>query len=148
LLLQDNTLQRTVPAMDKRILDCEWTILRALWGREPQSMGEIIASVRCERLGIQWKYKTYHSYLRVMLEKGLIGCDVLNAKEKRYYPLVSEEEALKQESESLMARISEKSLGRMMAMMAERGRLTADDRQYLTELFERLSGEGGERHDG
>jgi predicted transcriptional regulator len=135
--------------MDKRILDCEWTILRALWGRGPQSMGEIIAGVRRENPEIQWKYKTYHSYLRVMLDKELIGCDVLNAKEKRYYPLVSEEEALSQESDSLLARISEKSLGRMMAMMAERGRLTEKDRQELAELFQRLSGdEGGERRDG
>jgi BlaI family transcriptional regulator, penicillinase repressor len=134
--------------MEKRILDCEWTILRALWGRSPQSMGEIIASVRREHPEIQWKYKTYHSYLRVMLEKELIGCDVLNVKEKRYYSLVSEEEALSQESESLLIRISERSLGRMMAMMAERGRLTEKDRQDLMKLFERLSQEGGERHDG
>jgi BlaI family penicillinase repressor len=134
--------------MDKRILDCEWTILSALWGKGPQSMGEIIGSVRRDHPDIQWKYKTYHSYLRVMLDKGLIGCDVLNAKEKRYFPLVSEDDALGQESDSLLARINNKSLGRMMAMMAERGRLTRKDSRDLMELFEKLSGKGGERHDG
>lgn len=135
--------------MDKRILDCEWVLLQALWGKAPRSMGEIIAAVKEGHPDIQWKYKTYHSYLRVMLEKGLIGCDVLNAKEKRYFPLVSEEEALGWESDSLLTRISSRSLGRMMAMMAERGRLTERDRAELADLFARLSREeGGERHDG
>lgn len=134
--------------MDRRMLDCEWVILSALWGRQPQSMGEIIASVKKEHPEIPWKYKTYHSYLRVMAEKGLIGCDVLNAKEKRYFPLVTEEEALGRESESLLMRVSSKSLGRVMAMMAEKGRLTDRDRQELIELFNRLNqAEGGERHD-
>jgi BlaI family penicillinase repressor len=132
--------------MDKRILDCEWTILRALWGKTPQSMGEIIASVKKEHPEIQWKYKTYHSYLRVMLEKNLIGCDVLNVKEKRYFPVITQEEALKQESESLLSRISQKSLGRMMAMMAAKGQLSDNDKRELADLFARLSREGGEQN--
>jgi predicted transcriptional regulator len=135
-------------AMDKRILDCEWMILRALWGKNPQSMGEIITSVKSEHPEVQWKYKTYHSYLRVMVEKELVGCDILTVKEKRYFPLVSEEVALSQESESLLMRVSNKSLGRMMAMMAEKGQLSENDKQELAELFSRLnSDEGGERHD-
>jgi BlaI family transcriptional regulator, penicillinase repressor len=129
--------------MDKRILDCEWMILRALWGKAPQSMGEIIASVKREHPENPWKYKTYHSYLRVMLEKNLIGCDVMNAKEKRYYPLMTEEQALGQEGDTLLSRISNRSLSRMMAMMAVSGRLSERDKRELAELFARMSQEEG-----
>ncbi len=131
--------------MNKRILDCEWIILRAMWGKESQSMGEIIAGVQRAHPEIEWKYKTYHSYLRVMVDKELIGCDVLNAKEKRYFPLVTREEALEQESETILARISEKSLGRMMAMMVQKASLSEGDKKELTELFHTLNqDEGGE----
>jgi predicted transcriptional regulator len=130
--------------MEKKLLDCEWIILQALWGREPQSMGEIIASVRRDHPEIAWKYKTYHSYLRVMLEKELIGCDVLTVKEKRYFALLSQEQALEQESESLLARVSNRSLGRMMAMMAQRADLSEADKEELLALFARLDKpEGG-----
>jgi BlaI family transcriptional regulator, penicillinase repressor len=134
--------------MDKRILDCEWMILRALWGKPPQTMGEIIAGVMREHPENPWKYKTYHSYLRVMLEKSLIGCDVMNAKEKRYFPMLTEEEALGQEGDTLLSRISNRSLSRMMAMMAEKGQLTEKDKRELSELFSRLNlEEGGEPHE-
>ncbi len=130
--------------MDKRILDCEWVILRALWARSPLSMGEIIAAVKAANPDIPWKYKTYHSYLRVMLEKELIGSEALSAKEKRYFALVSEDQALKQESETLLQRVTGRSLTRMMAMMAQRGDLSDDDRRELAELFLRMSAQGGE----
>jgi predicted transcriptional regulator len=130
--------------MEKKLLDCEWIILQALWGRGPQSMGEIIASVKRDHPEIGWKYKTYHSYLRVMLEKELIGCDVLTVKEKRYFALLSQEQALEQESESLLARVSSRSLGRMMAMMAQKADLSEADKEEFAALFARLDKpEGG-----
>ena len=131
--------------MDKKLLDCEWLILQALWNKEPQSMGEIITCVRTAHPEIQWKYKTYHSYLRVMLEKELIGCDVLTVKEKRYFPLITQEQALEQESDTLLARVSSRSIGRMMAMMAQKADLSEDDKQALTALFASLDGKDGER---
>ena len=134
--------------MDKKLLDCDWTILRALWGKKPQGMKDIIASVKKEQPDVKWQYKTYHSYLRVMLGKGIIGCEVLSARDKLYFPILTREEALNQESESLLMRISKKSLGRMMAMMAEKGQLKESDKQELAELFNRLNqDEGGEHHD-
>jgi predicted transcriptional regulator len=111
------------------------------------SMGEIIAAVQADHPDIAWKYKTYHSYLRVMLEKELIGSESLSLREKRYVPRISEEEALSAESDTLLARITSRSLSRMMAMMAQRGGLTADERQELARLFVRLSAEEEEHDD-
>lgn len=128
--------------MEKKLLDCEWIILRVLWKKPAMSMGEIIAGVQKENPEVQWKYKTYHSYLRVMTEKDLIGCDVLNAKEKRYFALLSQEDALRMESETVVQRISAHSLPRIMAMMAENSALTEEDVEQLAALFERLKKDG------
>ncbi len=128
--------------MEKKLLDCEWMILRVLWKKPGLSMGEIIAGVQKENPEVQWKYKTYHSYLRVMTDKELIGSDVLNAKEKRYYALLSQEDALRMESDTVMQRISAHSLPRMMAMMAENSGLTGEDKEQLAALFDRLKKDG------
>ncbi len=131
--------------MEKKLLDAEWTILRALWGQKPRTMGEIISTVQEEQPEIGWQYKTYHSYLRIMLEKGLIGCEEKNRRDKLYYPLVSREEALRAEGETLLSRISAGSMGALVAAMADSGQLSNEDRQQLLALAERLEKEGGER---
>ncbi len=132
--------------MEKKLLDAEWTILRALWGKEPQTMREIIASVQAEQ-NTGWQYKTYHSYLRIMLEKGLIGCEDKNKRDKLYYALITREEALKAESETLLARISDASMGAMVAAMAQSALLSDDDRSALMEIAKRLEKSKGGEHD-
>jgi BlaI family penicillinase repressor len=134
--------------MDKKLLDAEWTILKAMWGREPQTMREIIDTVQSGQ-DTGWHYKTYHSYLRIMLEKGLIGCRDKNLRDKLYYPIVTREEALKAESETLLSRISASSMGALVAAMVQSAPLSEQDRKALTEIAERLEhGEGGGRDDG
>lgn len=130
--------------MEKKLLDAEWTILRVLWGNEPQTMRNIIASVQSDQPDIGWQYKTYHSYLRIMLDKGLIGCENKNKRDKLYYPLVSREQALKAEGETLLSRISKGSMGALVAMLADDGQLSKKDQQELKALAQRLEEEGGE----
>ena len=131
--------------MAKKLLDCEWILLRALWGKKPQSMKQIIANVKEDQPEIKWSYKTYHSYLRAMLEKGLIGCDIISARDKRYFAVVTREQALKTESESLLSRISIDSMGCLVAMMAKDGQISDNDKQELALLFEQLNSEGEEK---
>ncbi|MDD5017667.1 MAG: BlaI/MecI/CopY family transcriptional regulator [Eubacteriales bacterium] len=131
--------------MSKKLLDCEWTILRALWGKPPQGLKDIIAGVRQQEPQIKWQYKTYHSYLRVMIGKGLIGCDIVSARDKRYFALITREQALRSESASLLSRVSMDSMGRLVALMAQQGQISDRDRQELSALFDRLSKEDGDR---
>jgi BlaI family penicillinase repressor len=124
--------------MEKKLLDAEWTILRAMWGRKPQTMREIISNVHSEQPDTAWQYKTYHSYLRIMLEKGLIGCEEKNLRDKLYYTVITREEALRQESETLLARISASSMGGLVAAMAQDAPLSDQDRQALMEIAAKL----------
>ncbi len=135
--------------MEKKLLDAEWTMLRAMWGKPPQAMREIIAGVQSAQPEIGWHYKTYHSYLRIMLEKELIGCEEKNKRDKLYYPLITQEDALRAESETLLSRISAGAMGAMVAMMARSAPLSDKDREELMQIAQRLEQtKGGERHDG
>ncbi len=124
--------------MDRKLLDAEWIILRAMWGKEPQTMGEIISAVQKQQPEIGWQYKTYHSYLRIMLEKGLLCCKEKNMRDKLYYPAITREEALKAESETLLARISASSMGALVAAMVQNVSISEDDKRSLKEIAQKL----------
>jgi BlaI family penicillinase repressor len=129
--------------MVKKLLDSEWTILKALWGKKPQTMKSIVASIQLANLDINWNYKTYHTYLRIMQEKGLIGSEIKNGKDKLYFPLISEEEALKAESENLLSRINLNSVGRLVAMLAENEGLSESEQQELLDFASKME-KGGD----
>jgi predicted transcriptional regulator len=128
--------------LDKRLLDCEWILLRALWGKRPQTMKQIVEFVRFQWPDITWNYKTFHSYLRKMEEKGLIASETRNLKDKMYYPLVTQEEAIGAETENILSRSSYfGSVGRLVVAMAEKNQLTAQDREELIRLAQKLEKE-------
>ena len=134
--------------MEKKLLDAEWTMLRVMWDKPPLAMREIIAAVQSEQPDVGWHYKTYHSYLRIMLEKGLIGCEEKNKRDKLYFPLISREDALRTESETLISRISAGAMGAMVAMMAQSAPLSDKDRDELMQIAQRMEQtKDGERHD-
>lgn len=130
--------------LKKKLLDCEWTILWTLWGNKPLSMKEIIENVRKRQPEITWSYKTYHTYLCTMLKKGLIGCNVINAREKHYFAILTHEDALKIESESLISRIRTISLKRFVTMIAEGEQMTENNKMELIALYKELNKKEGE----
>lgn len=130
--------------MVKRLTDTEWIILRALWEGSPKALKDIVKSVQKQQSDIEWHYKTYHTYLSNMCAKGLIGFDVSNVRtDKLYYPIITLEEALKAESESLISRINLGSVGTLVAMLADSHQLSARDQKDLMELVARLEKEEG-----
>ena len=48
----------------------EWIVMSALWGREPQVLGEIIETIGDR---VDWSYTTYASYMKILSDKGLCG---------------------------------------------------------------------------
>ncbi|MGI6160643.1 MAG: BlaI/MecI/CopY family transcriptional regulator [Christensenellales bacterium] len=90
--------------MNKRLLDCELVLLSAMWGSRPKTMKQIIASVQERCPNISWCYKTYHSFLRKMELKGLIGSDTCNLKDKIYFNVITREQAIVAEASEIITR--------------------------------------------
>jgi len=131
--------------VDKRLAESEWVILKALWDREPQTMKQIVERVRAEQPGVDWGYKTYHTYLRNMTAKGLVTAEERNLKDKLYSAAVTREDALRAEGNELLSRRGYfGSVGRLVAMMADSGQLSKKDTEDLKALAARLEQEEGE----
>lgn len=130
--------------MDKRLKDSEWIILRALWKTAPLDLRGIIAAVQSERPEVGWDYKTYHSFLRILLEKGFVTAEK-RGKNNLYHPAITEKQALSFEADSLVSRRSYYgSVSSLMVRMAEQGKLTQQEKRELVALAEQLAQESKE----
>ena len=129
-------------AMKNRLADSEWIILKALWGKPPQTMKQIVQSIQKDQPEVDWGYKTYHTYLRNMCAKGLLLSEERNLKDKLYSTMISRDEAIRAESENILSRRSYfGSVGRLVMMMAEDGQLTVKEEQELIRLAQKLERE-------
>ena len=127
--------------MDKRLKDSEWIILRALWNNAPMDLKDIISSVQSADPNVNWDYKTYHSFLRILMEKGYVLAE-RHGKNNLYRPAITQEQALSLETESLLSRrVYFGSVSGLMVQMAEQGKLTEKEKLELRELAERLAEE-------
>ena len=126
--------------MDTRLKDNEWIILHAVWKQNPIDLKSITRSVQEDNPEIRWDYKTYHSFLRILLEKGYLKA-VKSGKNNLYSPGITYEEAMSMEADSLVSRRGfYGSVSGLMVNMAEQGKLTEREKKELMELAKRLAG--------
>ena len=125
--------------MDRRLKDNEWIILQVLWQKHAQDMKSIIRNVQEAHPEISWDYKTYHSFLRILLDKGYLKA-VKVGKNNLYSPGITYEEAMSREADSIVSRRSfYGSVSGLMVNMAEQGKLTEQEKRDLMALAERLA---------
>ena len=119
----------------------EWNVLDCLWEKSPQTVMELVATLR-EKVG--WAKSTTITTLRRMEEKGLVRQETAG-KGKRYFPAVEQEAAVVSETRSFLDRVYRGSVGLMMNTMAQRQELTQEDlRQLRAILVQADVGKGGE----
>ncbi len=125
-----------------KLTDTDWVLLKVLWDKPPQMMRDIVQSVKGTNENIQWSYKTYYTYLNNLCNKGFAAYEIRNAKADRlYYALISREEAMQMESESVLSRVSGGHLSKLIATMAESDQLSMQEQRKLMDLVTKLEQE-------
>jgi BlaI family transcriptional regulator, penicillinase repressor len=84
-----------------KISEAEWEIMKIIWRKAPVTSDEIIESLSSKK---SWTAKTVKSFLNRLLNKQVIGYEK-SGRNYRYYSLLSEEECVRMESESFLARV-------------------------------------------
>lgn len=130
--------------MDTRLKESEWIILQVLWQEAPLDLKSIITRVQAQNPSVSWDYKTYHSFLRILLDKGYITAQ-RQKQNNLYSPLITRDEALSCEAESLISRRGYfGSVSSILVHMAQQGQLTQAEKQELRALAEQLAQEDAE----
>ncbi len=118
----------------------EWVVMNALWGKEPQVLGEIIESIGDKA---DWSYTTYASYMKILVDKGYVGFTT-RGRMKFYYPLVEKEACIESEGESLLKKLGGKGTEKLLLSMVKKTGLSPEAQSELRAAIDQLSGKGDE----
>lgn len=84
-----------------KISEAEWMIMKIIWRKAPVTSDEIIESLSSKK---DWTTKTVKSFLNRLLNKQVIGYEK-SGRNYLYYSILSEEDCIRVESESFLARV-------------------------------------------
>ena len=115
--------------MDRQhpVTSSEWSIMEQLW-ESPKTLMELVSTLS-ETVG--WSKSTVTTMVRRMTEKGLIDFDT-DGRTKLFRPAVTREEVVAQETDSLLSRAYQGSIGMMLSAMVSNKHLSKSD---IDELY-------------
>ena len=114
--------------MEKHLLSqSEWPIMQLLWVK-PHTLMELVAKLSDT---LCWSKSTVATMVRRMEAKGLITYDTLD-RAKQFRPVLPQEEAAIRETQSLLERAYQGSIGLLVSSLAHAGKLSKDD---IDELY-------------
>lgn len=118
-----------------KISNAEWEVMKIIWNNSEISSINIIQELKDKS---QWKPATVKSLINRLLNKKAIGFNKLGY-EYFYYPLVSEDECIKFESQSFVNRVFNGSLKSMLLTFAQSDEISETDIAELKTILEQSS---------
>lgn len=120
--------------MAERISDAEHTVMEVLWDESPLTAQEVTERIPTGR---EWSANTVKTLLGRLLAKNVIAHEE-DGRRYRYRPLVQREDYVAGESRKLMDRLFGGKLSPLVAHLAERDALTAQDISEIEALLREL----------
>lgn len=123
--------------MDKpqTLTHSEWPIMELLW-ESPKTLMELVAALSAQ---MDWSKSTVTTMVRRMDDKGLITYRT-EGRTKIFRPTVSRDEVTARETDSLLRRAYNGSVGLLVSAMANRNDLTKEDIAELYAILKEAEG--------
>lgn len=116
-----------------KISDAEWEVMKAFWMKsDPCTANDIVKA-----LGdyTEWKPNTIKTLIARLVKKNALGYKE-EGRNYLYYPLVSEEECIKAESQSFLKRVYAGALKPMLVNFLQEEQLTPQEIEELKRILE------------
>ncbi|RKD27100.1 transcriptional regulator [Ammoniphilus oxalaticus] len=109
------------------ISESEWEIMKVIWRNHPITANQI-TELLPEDIG--WSDQTVRTFINRLMKKKAIGFE-REGRSYNYYPLVSEEECVKSESNSFLKRVFDGATHLMMTNFIEHADLSDQEIEQL-----------------
>lgn len=116
-----------------RITEAEWSICQVLWRQSPLTANEIVDRLAGKK---DWNPRTTKTLLNRLVKKSVVGFES-HGREYLYFPLLGEDECVREHTESFVKRVFDGAAGAMMASFLENRRLSAKDIAELKMILEK-----------
>lgn len=124
--------------MNGTLTKSEWAVMEALWAKSPAPLSHVIKLMGST---VSWGYRTYATHLNKLCEKGAVGFEI-DRGDKMYYPLVTREECVRQESQAVFEKVTQRTAKDLLLCMIREGGLSQKDHEELLDLLEKLAKDG------
>ena len=114
----------------------EWQVMQELWKR-PHTLMELVAILE---KNVGWSKSTVATMVRRMEEKGIIS-HTEQGRTKMFRPALSREDVAARETNNLLRRAYNGSIGMLVNAMAQRNDLTKEDIEELYEILRKAEEE-------
>jgi BlaI family penicillinase repressor len=114
------------------ISDAEWEVMKVLWAKTPCTANEVIEALEDQT---DWKPKTVRTLLNRLAQKQAISYSQEN-KVYAYFPLVSEDECVKSETESFLKRIYGGAFKPLLVNFLKEEQLSPEDIKELKNILD------------
>lgn len=115
-----------------RISDAEWLIMKTLWHESPLTASLVVGYLKPDT---DWSPKTIQTLIARLVKKGALGVNK-EASLNRYYPLLSQEECMRTETNSFLHKVYGGSLHLLLANFVKDDNLSPKDIQELRNLLD------------
>lgn len=116
-----------------QISEMEWIIMKILWEDSPITANEVI-----DNLGdsTEWSDKTIRTFLNRLVKKEAISYK-RNGREYLYFPIVSENQCIREENKTFLNRVYNGALNTMFAKFIEEEDLNEDEIEELKRMLDK-----------
>ncbi len=115
-----------------QISDAEWKVMKIIWDKPPYTAKQVIKELSSST---EWQPKTIKTLLSRLVKKGVLGYDT-QGRSYLYYPLVREEECIRDENQSFLERVYNGSLKLMLTNFIKEGEFTEDEIDELKKILD------------
>lgn len=115
-----------------KISDAEWQIMKVLWEESPLTATQVIEYLKPET---HWSPKTIHTLIGRLVKKEALGVNK-DSNLFQYYPLVSKNACMREETKSFLHKVYDGSLHLLLANFVKNESLSSKDIEELKNLLE------------
>ena len=119
-----------------RISDAEWQVMGVLWEKAPLTVKEVIETLSRKTT---WKSETIRTLINRLTKKKAIAFEK-RGRRHYFYPVLSQEECIKADADSFLARAGGVMLKPILASFIEKEQLSAEEIAELQQLLDKKGG--------
>lgn len=117
--------------MDAKISDAEWLIMKVVWQNSPSTASSVINHLKHET---DWSPKTVQTLIGRLVKKGALGVKKDTALNE-YYPLVSKEDCMREETKTFLQKVYDGSLKVLIANFVNDEALSSKEIEELKSIL-------------
>ncbi len=119
-----------------RISDAEWYVMQVLWKKSPLTVKEVIEILSKKTA---WKSETIRTLVNRLTKKKAIGFEK-KGRRHHFYPLLSQEECVKADADSFLARSGAALLKPILTTFIEKEQLSDEEVAELQRILDKKGG--------